>query len=126
MTEIEGVEADAALPGMSERLWSSRRYLRLHPFDTSTPEGRSAERYRRIAWSTLLGGIGKVIAMGTGFISVSLAIGYLGSERYGMWVTMSSLVGVLGPLDLGIGLGLLMPTAEETARRPDGPWRPAW
>jgi O-antigen/teichoic acid export membrane protein len=124
MTEIEGVEADAALPGMSERLWSSRRYLRLHPFDTSTPEGRSAERYRRIAWSTLLGGIGKVIAMGTGFISVSLAIGYLGSERYGMWVTMSSLVGVLGPLDLGIGLGLLTILSDangrgdrETARR---------
>jgi O-antigen/teichoic acid export membrane protein len=124
MTEIQGVEADAVLPAASGRLWSSRRYLRLRPFDTSTPEGRSAERYRRIAWSTLLAGVGKVISMGTGFISIPLVIGYLGSERYGMWVTMSSLVAVLGPLDLGIGLGLLTILSDadgrgdrETARR---------
>jgi O-antigen/teichoic acid export membrane protein len=124
MTEIQGVEADVVLPGVSGRLWSSRRYLRLRPFDTSTPEGRSAERYRRIAWSTLLSGVGKVISMGTGFISVPLVIGYLTKEQYGMWFTMSSLVAVLGPLDLGIGLGLLTILSDadgrgdrETARR---------
>jgi len=124
MTEIQGVEADVALPGVSGRVWSSRRYLRLRPFDTSTPEGRSAERYRRIAWSTLLAAIGKVISMGTGFISVPLVIGYLTKEQYGMWFTMSSLVAVLGPLDLGIGLGLLTILSDadgrgdrETARR---------
>jgi hypothetical protein len=81
MTEIQSVEADVALPGVSGRLWSSRRYLRLRPFDTSTPEGRFAERYRRIAWSTLLEGVGKVISMGTGFISVPLVIGYLLVQR---------------------------------------------
>jgi Membrane protein involved in the export of O-antigen and teichoic acid len=124
MTEIQGVEADVALPGVSGRLWSSRRYLRLRPFDTSTPEGRSDERYRRIAWSTLLAGVGKVISMGTGVISVPLVIGYLSDDQYGMWLTMSSLVAVLGPLDLGIGLGLLTILSDadgrgdrETARR---------
>ena len=124
MTEIQGVEADVALPGVSGRVWSSRRYLHLRPFDTSTPEGRSAERYRRIAWSTLLAAVGKVISMGTGFISVPLVIGYLSSDQYGMWLTMSSLVAVLGPLDLGIGLGLLTILSDadgrgdrETARR---------
>jgi O-antigen/teichoic acid export membrane protein len=124
MTEIQGVEADVVLPGVSGRLWSSRRYLRLRPFDMSTPEGRSAERYRRIAWSTLLAGVGKVISMGTGVISVPLVIGYLTADQYGMWLTMSSLVAVLGPLDLGIGLGLLTILSDadghgdrETARR---------
>jgi O-antigen/teichoic acid export membrane protein len=124
MTEIQSGEADVALPGVSGRLWSSLRSLRLRPFDTSTPEGRSAERYRRIAWSTLLAGVGKVISMGTGFISVPLVIGYLSSDQYGMWLTMSSLVAVLGPLDLGIGLGLLTILSDadgrgdrETARR---------
>jgi O-antigen/teichoic acid export membrane protein len=116
MTEIQGVEADVALPGVSGRVWSSRRYLRLRPFDTSTPEGRSAERYRRIAWSTLLAGIGKVISMGTGVISVPLVIGYLSSDQYGMWLTMSSLVAVLGPLDLGIGLGLLTILSDADGR----------
>jgi O-antigen/teichoic acid export membrane protein len=106
------------------RLTRWRRLLRLKPFDTSTAQGRSDERYRRVAWSTALAGVGKVIAMATGFISVPLVVGYLGEERYGMWVTMSSLVGALGPLDLGIGYGLLTILSDadgrddrETARR---------
>jgi O-antigen/teichoic acid export membrane protein len=98
-------EAGRSLPWPRILRW--RRFLRVRPFDTSTQEGRSAERYRRIAWSTLLGAIARVIGVGTLFISVPLVIGYLGSERYGMWITMSSLVAALGPLDLGIGLGLL-------------------
>jgi O-antigen/teichoic acid export membrane protein len=124
MIEIEGSEAEAVLPAASSRLWSSRRYLRLRPFDTSTPDGRSAERYRRIAWSTLLAAVGKVISIVTGFVSVPLVIGYLSSDQYGMWLTMSSLIAVLGPLDLGIGLGLLTILSDadgrgdrETARR---------
>jgi O-antigen/teichoic acid export membrane protein len=117
MIEIEGPEAEAAaLPAASSRLWSSRRYLQLRAFDTSTPDGRSAERYRRIAWSTLLASAGKVISVGTGFISVPLVIGYLSSDQYGMWLTMSSLVAVLGPLDLGIGLGLLTILSDADGR----------
>jgi O-antigen/teichoic acid export membrane protein len=115
MTETQVDETDVALPPAG-RLWSKLRYLRPSPFDTSTSEGRSAERYRRIAWSTVLAGLGKMISMGTGVISVPLVIGYLGSERYGMWVTMSSLVAALGPLDLGIGLGLLTLLADADGR----------
>jgi len=90
--------------------------LRLRPFDTSTPEGRSAERYRRIAWSTLLSTVARFVGLATSFISVPLVVGYLGSERYGMWLTMSSLVAALGPLDLGIGLGLLTVVSDAYGR----------
>ena len=93
-----------------------RRFLRLRAFDTATAEGRSAERYRRIAWSTLLAAAARVVGLATSFISVPLVIGYLGSERYGMWITMSSLVAVLGPLDLGIGLGLLTAVSDAHGR----------
>ena len=78
------------------RLVRWRSFLRLRPFDTSTPEGRSAERYRRIAWSTLLSTVARLVGLATSFISVPLVVGYLGSERYGMWLTMSSLVAALG------------------------------
>lgn len=115
MIDTPGDATELVLPP-SGRLWSRLRYLRLLPFDMSTPEGRSAERYRRIAWSTLLAGVAKLISMGTGLISVPLVIGYLGSERYGMWVTMSSLVAALGPLDLGIGLGLLTILSDADGR----------
>jgi O-antigen/teichoic acid export membrane protein len=110
------IDTEISLPEPTGRLQSLRRYLRLRPFDVSTPEGRSAERYRRVAWSTVLAAVGKIISMATGFISVPLVIGYLGSERYGMWVTMSSLVTALGPLDLGIGLGLLTILADANGR----------
>ena len=33
--------------------WSARRYLRLSAFDSSTEQGRTAERYRMAAWSVL-------------------------------------------------------------------------
>jgi Membrane protein involved in the export of O-antigen and teichoic acid len=93
-----------------------RRFLRVRAFDTVTLEGRSAERYRRIAWSTLLAAVARAIGLATTFISVPLVIGYLGSERYGMWITMSSLFAALGPLDLGIGLGLLTVVSDAHGR----------
>lgn len=54
--------------------------------------------------------------MATSFISVPLVVGYLGKEQYGMWLTMSSLVAALGPLDLGIGLGLLTVVSDAYGR----------
>jgi O-antigen/teichoic acid export membrane protein len=93
-----------------------RRFLRVRAFETTTLEGRSAERYRRIAWSTVLAAVARLVGIATSFISVPLVIGYLGSERYGMWITMTSLVAALGPLDLGIGLGLLTVISDAHGR----------
>src|ERR1035437_745777 len=98
------------------RIVRYRRLLRIRPFDTTTPEGRSAERYRRIAWSTALSAVARVVGMATSLISVPLVLDYLGQDRYGMWVVMSSLVAALGPLDLGIGLGLLTVLSDAYGR----------
>ena len=107
------LEPDRSLIG---RLVRWRRLLRIRPFDTTTPEGRSDERYRRIAWSTALSTVARFVGIATSFITVPLVIGYLGNERYGMWLTMSSLVATLGPLDLGIGLGLLTVVSDAYGR----------
>lgn len=40
-------------------------------------------------------------------ISVPLTITYLGSERYGIWMTISSIISLLGFADLGLGNGLM-------------------
>ena len=109
-------EAEAGRSSLWLRITRWRRFLRVRAFDTTTLEGRSAERYRRIAWSSLLATVARVVGLATSFISVPLVIGYLGSERYGMWITMSSLVAALGPLDLGIGLGLLTVVSDAHGR----------
>jgi O-antigen/teichoic acid export membrane protein len=121
MTDLEPILVPEVGPGLqsaslTDRLLRWVHLLRVHPYDVSTPEGRSAERYRRIAWSTLLSTVARFVGLATSFISVPLVVTYLGKEPYGMWLTMSSLVAALGPLDLGIGLGLLTVVSDAYGR----------
>jgi O-antigen/teichoic acid export membrane protein len=64
----------------------------------------------------LLSTVARFVGLATGFISVPLVGGYLGSDRYGIWLQMSSFVAILGPLDLGIGLGLLTVVSDAYGR----------
>lgn len=86
--------------------------LRFQEFDTATPEGRSRERYRRVALTAVSTAGAKVITVITLLISIPLTIHYLGTERYGMWMTISSIVAMMGFADLGIGLGLMNAISE--------------
>jgi O-antigen/teichoic acid export membrane protein len=45
-------------------------------------------------------------------ISVPLTVHYLGTERYGLWITLSSLAAFLGFANLGIGNGLVNAVAQ--------------
>ena len=64
---------------------------RLKPFDTTTPEGRSRERYRRIGLNTLTGFLNRGLTMGLNIIAVPLVLWYLGKERYAFCATITSL-----------------------------------
>ena len=86
------------------RKWS--KYLRLRPFDVSTETGRSDERYRLVLWSIIANVFSKAVAMLVLLLSVSLTLPYLGAERFGVWMTIASFVGMLIFLDLGIGNAL--------------------
>src|SRR5690348_6591044 len=99
------------------------RHLRLRHFNTSTDEGRSNERYRRAALTTATSLIAKLASVITFVVSVPLTVRYLGPERYGIWMTVASLVTMLSWADLGIGNGLMTliseshgKTDEEAAR----------
>ncbi len=50
------------------------RYLRFHPFDESTEEGRASERYRLATWAILANVASKGMAMVVMVLSVSLTI----------------------------------------------------
>ena len=86
------------------------------PHNHATAEGRALDRQRRIALSALASVLAKLISVSTALISVPLTLRYLGAERYGMWMTMSSLVAILGFADLGIGNGLLTSVAAAHGR----------
>jgi len=86
--------------------------IRLKPFDTATAEGMSKERYRRIALTTATSVLAKGVGLLTMLISVPLTRDYLGGERFGLWMLISSLIAFLGFADFGMGNGLLNAIAE--------------
>jgi O-antigen/teichoic acid export membrane protein len=49
----------------------------------------------------------RVVSISAGLITVPLTLKYLGTERYGLWMTISSVIAILGFSDLGLNNGLL-------------------
>jgi O-antigen/teichoic acid export membrane protein len=97
------------------------RYLRLTPFDTSTELGRGDERYRLATLSMAASVLSRAAALAVMALSVSLTVPYLGAERFGVWMTLASLAGMLMFLDLGIGNALTNAVAQSVARTPAEP-----
>lgn len=91
------------------------RYIRFRPFDVSTELGRSDERYRLALWSIVASVFSKGLALLVMLLSVSWALPYLGPERFGVWMTIASFVGMLIFLDLGVGNALTNHVANAAA-----------
>lgn len=102
-----------------DRIRGTKDLLRLKPFDTSTEQGRSQERYRRAALTTLTSVLARVVTVCTSLLTVRLTIRYLGTERYGMWMTITSVVSFLIFADLGMGNGLVNVIADAHGRDDD-------
>jgi O-antigen/teichoic acid export membrane protein len=100
----------------AHRAQRARRFLTLRSFDVSTDAGRSDERHRRIALTSATGIGSRVIASVTMLVSLPLTVRYLGEERYGLWMTIGSLVSILGVTDLGLGYGVINRVAEADGR----------
>lgn len=91
-------------------------YLRTREFDPSTPEGRQGERYRRGLLTGLANLLSKGSAMIVLIISIPLTLPYLGQERFGTWMTLTSLTVVFSFFDFGIGSVLLNAVARKSGR----------
>ncbi len=73
---------------------------------------RSIKAKKHIIASFLIKGISIL----TGFIMVPLTIGYVNKEQYGIWLTLSSVVGWFSFFDIGLGHGLRNKLAEALAK----------
>ena len=69
-------------------------------------------RYRMAAYTTMASVASKALTLLVLFISVPLTISYLGPHRFGVWMTLASLIGFLGFLDFGIGSSLVNEVAH--------------
>ena len=66
---------------------------------------------KNIKWSSLM----RIASIGINLLLVPVLISYLGSDQYGVWLTISSLLGWSGLLDLGMGNGLKNSVARSLA-----------
>lgn len=89
-----------------ERGYSALSCISLRPFDDSTETGRAKERYRRAMLSTFANLASKLVSMAVVAMSVRWTMPYLGLDRFGVWMTVASFVGLLTFLDLGVGNAL--------------------
>jgi O-antigen/teichoic acid export membrane protein len=92
-----------------------KKILRFTPHDTSNAQGKSYERYRRILLTGGSTAIVKMFSVSINLITVPLTVNYLGAERYGLWMAISSIIALMGFADLGLGNGLLNAVSKANA-----------
>jgi O-antigen/teichoic acid export membrane protein len=73
---------------------------------------RGAERNRRAVLTGSAATLARVVQIGTSLITVPLTLKYLGNERFGLWMTISSVLAMAAFADFGVGNGVLNTVAK--------------
>src|SRR6516162_7780652 len=77
----------------------------------------SLRRYGAIARGGAAGAAARLVALAANLIAVPLTLHHLGSERYGLWASLFSLLSWLTLADLGLTNGLLTNLSAAFARQ---------
>jgi hypothetical protein len=86
---------------------------------TKSSSNRGFERYRRAGITASSSFIAKALNIFISFLSVPLTIHYLGSERYGVWLTISSLLTWMALTDFGLSGNALVNVLAESSGNDD-------
>ncbi len=84
------------------------------PADPHSEAGRAHLRNRAIALTALAAAFARGVSILTALVSVPLTLHYLGTERYGMWMTLSAFTALLSFTDFRIGNSVLTALAQRT------------
>jgi O-antigen/teichoic acid export membrane protein len=86
------------------------------PVNAQTESLRAKGRERRIVLTAAASTLAKTASISAALITMPAALGYLGHERFGLWMTISSLAAFLAFADLGLGNGLVNAIASAGGR----------
>jgi O-antigen/teichoic acid export membrane protein len=86
------------------------------PLEERLGEARGRQRYRRALITGLTSVSAKGVTLLSSLILVPLTFRHLGPERYGVWMTVTSMIQFLTFADLGIGNGLTLRVAAAQGR----------
>lgn len=73
-------------------------------------------RYVKAARTTIISAVSTILTGITSFISVALTVRYLGTERFGLWLTLFSILAWFNLSDFGVGNALTNKLAEAKGR----------
>jgi len=82
----------------------------------SPASGGTGDWRRRAVRNTVANGLGRAVAIGTSFLLTPLILHTVGTEPFGLWVLLGSIVAYGSLLDLGIGGAVTKYIAEHRAR----------
>jgi O-antigen/teichoic acid export membrane protein len=108
--------------GAKRLLQLARQYLTveaLKSFLTKRHGNAGRERYRRAGLTASASFISKILTIIISFVSVPLTVHYLGSERYGVWLTIGSLLTWMSMTDFGIAGNALVNLLSEAHGKED-------
>lgn len=77
---------------------------------------RGADRHRRILLTSIANVFARGVTVLTSFATIPMTAKYLGHERFGLWMTISSFMALFAFADLGMGNGLLNAVAQAHGR----------
>lgn len=76
---------------------------------------RSSIIKKNISWGLIF----KILGMGLSYVSVPIILNYLGTDNYGVWITVFSVMSWIYTFDVGIGNGLKLRLTEAFANKDD-------
>ena len=83
---------------------------------SSDPEQRAGERHRRALLTGITSTAARAASVGVSLITIPLTLHYLGRERFGLWMTISSVLAMASFADFGIGNGVLNTVATASGK----------
>jgi len=113
---------DSPQSASSSRFALVKSYLsasKLKMLLTKSSANRGLERYRRVGITASSSFIAKALNILISFLSVPLTVHYLGSERYGVWLTISSLITWMSMTDFGLAGNALVNVLSQASGRED-------
>lgn len=87
--------------------------------DNDTELGRGNTRLKHAFLSAISSGVTKIISLIVVFFTVRWGVNYLGEERYGLWMTVTTLITLAGIADLGINNSLVNSASAALGRSDD-------
>ncbi len=93
-----------------------RNGIRSGAINSPDPTLRADARHGRAALTGITSVAARAVSVGVSLITVPLTLHYLGTERFGLWMTISSVLAMAGFADFGIGNGVLNTVASASGK----------